>query len=336
MEFTALPGGDLVEVNFYSRKRSANHKWQSKRRASRSKFHFNRLLRPECLEERLVLAAVTVGNDSDIVNGIVTSITNLINNPGADGISMREALEAANNTGGDDTVNFAARLAGSTINLGGTELEISDDVTVTGLGTDQLTIDAQDNSRVLFISGTATANISGLTMTGGSASGSNGGGLLAQNTTTTLDSIVVKNNTATGHGGGVFSNGTLTITNNTISGNTSTGGSGGGIYHDLLATGDLTIENSTLSGNSANGVGGAIRSTPAFLGHQTIIRHSTLTGNDSGSQGGGFSTGGGTTTISHSLFTDNTSPTGSENSRNGGTVILDDFNLFGDDSVTTT
>jgi hypothetical protein len=103
-----------------------------------------------------------------------------------------------------------------------------------------------------------------------------------------------------------------------------------------LATGDLTIENSTLSGNSANGVGGAIRSTPAFLGHQTINRHSTLTGNDSGSQGGGFSTGGGTTTISHSLFTDNTSPTGSENSRNGGTVILDDFNLFGDDSVTTT
>src|SRR5437762_2007917 len=49
----------------------------------------------EALEDRWVPSAVTVGNLTDAVNGDTSSIAALINNPGADGISLREAVAAA-------------------------------------------------------------------------------------------------------------------------------------------------------------------------------------------------------------------------------------------------
>lgn len=50
---------------------------------------------------------VVVDSTSDIVDGGTTSISDLNANPGADGvISLREAITAANNTAGADTVNF--------------------------------------------------------------------------------------------------------------------------------------------------------------------------------------------------------------------------------------
>ena len=52
----------------------------------------------ERLEIRALLATVTVTNAIDDVNGITDSITSLNNDPGPDGISLREAILAANNT----------------------------------------------------------------------------------------------------------------------------------------------------------------------------------------------------------------------------------------------
>src|SRR4030095_4968123 len=66
-------------------------------------------LRCEALERRLLLATVTVSNTTDVVNGNVTSIANLIASNGGDGISLREAIMAANgtaNVGGPDVINF--------------------------------------------------------------------------------------------------------------------------------------------------------------------------------------------------------------------------------------
>ncbi|MEE9168327.1 MAG: hypothetical protein V3U73_01105, partial [bacterium] len=56
----------------------------------------------------LVLGSgVTVTTSGDVVDGITTSIANLIANQGADGkISLREAITAANNTAGLDTIKF--------------------------------------------------------------------------------------------------------------------------------------------------------------------------------------------------------------------------------------
>src|SRR4051812_5317322 len=68
----------------------------------------------EALEARRLLAAVTVTTVSDVVNGNIGSIASLIANNGGDGIGLREAMTAANNTvnsGGPDVIQF--NIAGS-------------------------------------------------------------------------------------------------------------------------------------------------------------------------------------------------------------------------------
>lgn len=50
---------------------------------------------------------VTVNSTTDVSDGVTSSISNLTANPGADGvISLREAIEAANNEAGTDTIAF--------------------------------------------------------------------------------------------------------------------------------------------------------------------------------------------------------------------------------------
>ncbi|MFV2071845.1 MAG: hypothetical protein ACC742_04225 [Thermoanaerobaculales bacterium] len=54
-----------------------------------------------------VLASVVVDSTTDVLDGTTTSIAELIANPGGDGvISLREAITAANNTPGMDTIDF--------------------------------------------------------------------------------------------------------------------------------------------------------------------------------------------------------------------------------------
>jgi hypothetical protein len=64
-------------------------------------------------------SVVVVTNTSDVVNGNVSSIALLNAKPGRDGISLREALEAANHTRGSHTVYimFSHRLNGKTIEI---------------------------------------------------------------------------------------------------------------------------------------------------------------------------------------------------------------------------
>ena len=94
-----------------------------------------RRLRTEPLEDRRMLAVVTVDNNLDVVNGDTSSIANLVASDGGDGIALREALEAANNTLGADDVLFDGGLSGQTILLGSTELSITDAVTIRRHGT---------------------------------------------------------------------------------------------------------------------------------------------------------------------------------------------------------
>jgi hypothetical protein len=78
---------------------------------------------------------VTVTNSSDIVNGNTSSISALISNPGSDGISFREALEAANNTSGPKLILFNSSLKGATITFasnGNLLLITGGDLTING------------------------------------------------------------------------------------------------------------------------------------------------------------------------------------------------------------
>ena len=163
------------------------------------------------LEDRNMLASVTVSNATDLTNADTSSINALTANDGGDGISLREAITASNNTTGDDTITFDSSVftggANSLIRLTQGELEITEtltidasmatDVTITGdangddvtlPGTFITDVDASigsdvfdrngllnDNSRIInFSVTTGDLTLSDVTITGGRTTGSNG------------------------------------------------------------------------------------------------------------------------------------------------------------------
>src|SRR5262245_17872047 len=87
-----------------------------------------RHLRFESLDDRRMLATVTVDTQDDIANG----------NYSVGDVSLREALLLSNN-GARDTIKFSAKLAGETLYLY-EQLDITNDVVIQGLGASQLTI----------------------------------------------------------------------------------------------------------------------------------------------------------------------------------------------------
>ena len=83
--------------------------------------------------------------------------------------SLREAIFAANGTGGTKTIKFAANVTG-TITLTGGGMLIKDALTITGPGARVLSVDGNLASRILTIAPTtqgAPVAISGLTFTRG-------------------------------------------------------------------------------------------------------------------------------------------------------------------------
>ncbi|MCA9029903.1 MAG: hypothetical protein KDA66_03790, partial [Planctomycetaceae bacterium] len=179
------------------------------------------------LPATLVVSTLTDENDGDFSDG---------------DLSLREAIEIANGRAGSEPITFRGDITG-TILLGGTQLLISDDVTFTGPGADQLTIDAQGTSRVIQVNGGSDVRISGLTLTGGQA---NGGAGIDSTAPLALTAVRVTGNNSSGFAGGIRAFGPLTLVDSTIDNNTSAAGGGG------IGTADTTlIINSTISGNTA-------------------------------------------------------------------------------------
>ena len=78
-------------------------------------------------------ADIVVSNTNDAVNGVTSSPQALKSNPGPDGISLREALLAANNVPGPHVITFAPSLVGKTITLSSTLPPVTrDGITITG------------------------------------------------------------------------------------------------------------------------------------------------------------------------------------------------------------
>lgn len=61
--------------------------------------------------------SIVVSASQDVVNGDVSSVGALLANPGVDGISLREAILATNNSPGTYSISFAPSLAGTMIGL---------------------------------------------------------------------------------------------------------------------------------------------------------------------------------------------------------------------------
>jgi hypothetical protein len=296
---------------------------------TRGKQPSRRRLQVEILEDRLTPTTVTVMNTGDSGAG-----------------SLRDAIM---NSAAGDTILFDPSLAGQPITLTGGELAISHDLTITGLGANKTTIDANHASRIFDITAGAVT-LDGLTLIngqpllnfgrGGAILSSSSGLLTIQNSTLSGNSAI---SSPSAEGGAIYNGGPggVTVSNSTLSGNQATF-EGGAI---LSEGGNVTVSNSTISGNSAGSQGGGIFT---FFGVNLVVGNSTLSGNSTGGQGGGIfafspsvtirssivaknsgapadlSPGSGTLTVSNSLIGDNTgaglTATGSTPDSNGNFI----------------
>ena len=205
--------------------------------------------------------------------------------------SLRQALAIANN---GDTINFAVT---GTITLTSGGLMIDKNVTISGPGANQLSIDGYQGDFVLGVDPDKTAAIAGLTIRNGQVgignvgaltvsncaiSGNSYGGLsnvangqTATNATLTIANSIVSNNSGPGVSNAAFKgSATLTIVNSTLTGNSvGAGEPGGGIYtFGLDGAAYVTVTNSTISGNSADGGGGVFSNSSSVIIVNSSVR----------------------------------------------------------------
>ncbi len=255
--------------------------------------------------------ALTVDNLDDEEDGDLSS----------GDLSLREALTLIADGG---TVDFSNSLSGS-IDLTAEELVIDKSVTINGLGADQLTIDAQGNSRVFNIndgdnSSFSTVTIDGLTITGGTAA--EGGGIYNREDLTISNSTISGNSATNGGGVSNYRSAANYIINSTISGNTA-GFSGGGIS---IFRSTAEISNSTISDNTAGSYGGGV-----FNFYSTAeISNSTISNNSTGNQGGGVFNLNSLVPVVSTIVADNTAVSSGPDVF--GNVRDDGNNLVGDAS----
>ncbi len=218
--------------------------------------------------------------------------------------SLREAIAGANDVPGQ-TITFDKTVfeTPQTIDLTGSQLELSDTSgkkTITG-PTAGVTLSAGGNSRVFQVDSGVTASVSGLTITGGSAS--NGGGLANYGGNLTLTNCTLSGDSAS-YGGGVASTGggTLTLTNCTVSGNTASGAparTGGGV--DVTYGAMAMLSNCTIAGNYASFSSGGVNIFHAAA----TLTDCTISGNSTGGGGGGLGTSSGTLTLTNCTVSGN-------------------------------
>jgi len=198
-------------------------------------------------------------------------------------------------------------------------------LTIAGAGASTTTVNGNHLGTVFADSGTVT--LSGLTITGGTASG-NGGGIFNAGNLTVTDSTISGNSapsTATGNGGGIYNNGgTLTVTDSTISGNSAFHG-GGAIDN---AFGSVAVTDSTISGNTATYVAGGGGGIFSDTGNLTVTS-STISGNTTTGVGGGLWVPIGTASIGASIVAGNTGTAGG-NCEVSGTQTSLGYNLTND------
>jgi hypothetical protein len=307
-------------------------------------------------------ATVTVDTTTDVLDGNTNSIALLIANKGADGkISLREAIMAANNTAGADTVLFSAAINGTPITLTRTgndstcvngDLDINGSLTITGNGTNNTIIQGAS----AYNSGTKTYTGS----IGDKVIGINQDGTFT-NLTVSVSNLTVRwgQNTIpygnsdfayTGGGVDVFMTGqsnSISFTDCVFTENANMNAYGGGVNVDSgnsFLPGDVTSTNRgtvsftrcTFSNNRANpnqtgndGSGGGLcifgDIEDVTLTDCIVTGNTTSTNSSKIANGGGINiliTHGGSVTMTGGLVTNNSAV-----GTGGGIAILGDQNI---------
>ena len=227
-----------------------------------------------------------------------------------DSCSLREAIQEANALAGPDVINlppgtYSMDIAGSDEDLGMTgDLDITDDVTIIGIGTTGI---ESHVGRIIHVLG-GNVSITGLVLTQGDAnndpaSGRAGGAIHnAAGSTLTLNQCTMTINQAQGGGGAIFNAGTLSLNDSTLTVNSAVGSSRGGAVYNV---GTMTVTNCTLNGNSSTNGGGAV-----FVASAGVLNLNNVTLTDNASSGGVGGGGikvepGGTVHIANSIIANN-------------------------------
>jgi hypothetical protein len=252
---------------------------------------------------------------------VVTTTQDVVN--AGDGINaLREAIDCSNGNAGADTITFAPAVAG-TITLGGTELLITDSVTIQGPGADVLAISGNNTSRIFRLNNGPTINwtVSGLTIANGNPGFASGAGIFDQNNGfLTINACTIRNNTGFAGAGVAKLFGPLTIADSTISNNNASGFTGGGVF----VGGGATITNTTIAGNNSYGGGGGIMAN----GNTLTIRSSTIFGNTVSSVDPNAVAGGIRSYATAVVIVENTIIAGNSTAAGGGPDVFSDNTPF--------
>jgi CSLREA domain-containing protein len=233
--------------------------------------------------------------------------------------SLRAAIQQANASAGDDTITFAFAIP-EIINLTIGELFINSNLTITGTGARNLTVQRSMATgtakfRIFNISGVAgtVVTINAISIANGNvANGESGafefvgGGVcIFTDNLLNLADIIIKNNAAN-YAGGIFNGGVLNMTRSTISNNNAI--QGGGINQSGITT--TNISNSTISDNNANafGITGGVGGGIVVYNGECNLTNVTISNNRATDSGGGAVNVIQTTRLRNTIIANNIAP----------------------------
>ena len=271
---------------------------------------------------------------------------------GAGNCTLRAAIDEANALAGADTIALPV----GTYTLTDGQLQISDDLTISGAGQATSFVDGGLVARVFFIS-SVTVDISGVTIQNGAIGNADGGGIINLRGSMTLTDVTVSSNSASSGGGITNVQGSMTLTNVTVSSNTAANSGGGGILnvHGVMTLTNVTVSdnsdttfagagtggggitnvgameltNVTVSGNSTIGFGGGIvNGSSLAIGGVMTLTNVTVSGNTARVDGGGIFNGNGAVTLYNSIIANSTP----DNCAGSSAITSGGHNLEGADS----
>jgi len=237
------------------------------------------------------------------LNSPVQAATFTVSNTNDSGSgSLRQAVSDANALTGADKIEFDAALTGQKITLSTGEIEISDELIITGSITgdaSSITIDGDNKSRIFHGKNNAAITLENMTLTHGKE-------------TATTEDYYSYDQSRRAFGGAIRADGALVLSNTIINDNYA-GGEYYGYYQAIFTTGNITLSNSKVINNHCGGV--------KSRGGKIIVQQSEVTGNKydgisggtinvdssiiSHNSGSGIS-GGSSITINASTISDNT------------------------------
>ena len=206
------------------------------------------------------LAATLAAIGTPVPTSAANFTVDTLSDNAADGLTLREAIAAANATPGPDRVTFADGLTG-TITLTGGQLTSSGDLEIAGPGESLLTIDGGGASRVLQATAGTDLTLLDLTIANGSTLGSGGGVAASGVGRLDIERVTFFGNEASNQGGGLWVLNPMTDLihiADVMFDNNRSGNPGGGLYvndaagsGEVRITGSSFIENVSVNGNGA-------------------------------------------------------------------------------------